>query len=143
MTPIQKTRNQKVIAALKNNKKKAQKTMRRPNGGRCCLCVSEDAAIEDGLKIRKCPPTTNEYNSIEYPQSETVKYLGWGKENPDIKVLPEFFMEAAQVNDSKLNVPHRIIAEFFANTFTRKKFKLSPEARVYANRLKNKVENWS
>ncbi len=140
MTPIQIARNKKVIAALHKNEKKAQKTMRRPNGGRCCLCVSEDAAIEDGLKIEKCAATRNEYNPISYPQSKTVQWLGWDKENPDIKVLPKFYLEAAQINDSKLNVPHKIIAEFFANTFTRKRFKLSPEARVYANRLKKKSE---
>jgi len=130
-------RHLKAVRALKNNTKKAQNIMRRSNGARCCLCVIEDAAIEDGLMIDKCDLVSS------VPKFNTAEWYEWDEDNgeakstdPILKVLPDFNMRASVINDSHLNVPHSIIAEFYANTFTRKRFKLSDKAKRFANLLK-------
>ena len=130
MNAIQKKRNQKVIAALKANKKKAMNEMRNKNGNRCCLCVAEDAAILDGLNIPKCSLDAN------FPRNETQDYLGWNDNDPSLVVLPgksRFF--ASEINDSKVGIPHSVIAEFFANTFTRKRARLTPKACKFAEKF--------
>lgn len=135
MNATQIKRNQKVIRALKLNKKKGKGQMRRSNGNRCCLCVAEDTAIEDGLKLEKCSVSIHNC----YPQNDTVDYLGWDGRNPDLVILKEkgqtYSLLASEVNDSEVNIPHRIIAEFMANTFTRTSFRLSKEARQFAKKL--------
>lgn len=135
MTPLRIKRNQKVIRALKLNKKKGKEQMRRENGNRCCLCVAEDTAIEDGLNLKKCSVSMNNC----YPRAETIDYLGWDRKNPKLVLLKEkgdtYSLPASKINDSEVNVPHRIIAEFMANTFTRKRFRLSKEARKFAREL--------
>lgn len=126
-------RNQTVIRALKANKKKAKGEMRKINGNRCCLCVAEDAAILDGLDIKQCEI------GADFPRERTADYLGWDNTNPSLLILPgKPKIDASEVNDSDVGIPHAVIAEFFANTFTRKRPRLTKKARMFAEKLLEK-----
>jgi hypothetical protein len=48
MTPEQKENLKAGIKALRDNPQKANGIMRDENGGRCCLCVLFDTAVERG-----------------------------------------------------------------------------------------------
>lgn len=124
-------RARKLAAALRANKKKAKSAMANKAGGRCCLCVAEDVAVEAG----KAKKQRNRCN-LNFPAGDTIKYFGWLEDNPYLFVdqgkTKEF--SAADLNDSVHEIPHRIIAEFFLLTFT-PNHKLSKEAAKYGSKL--------
>lgn len=124
-------RARKGAKALIANKKKAKDAMSNRAGGRCCLCVLEDVAVEAG-KAKK----QNNRCDKSSPDNDTINYFGWDSENPylfvDQKKKHEF--QATEINDSGLAIPHRIIAEYFLLTFT-PNHKLSDEAVKYGKDL--------
>lgn len=119
-TPRQKMlRNKAWAKALQENPLKATGFLRCNNGGRCCLGVAEDVAIELGLDIEK-----SHLGIMSVPE-KVVNFFGWEGQNP-LLVAAAFSngtpmsFPAIHLNDGK-ELPHTEIAECVLNTFVRKK----------------------
>ena len=126
-----KKRNESWAQELLVNKKKCTGQMRK-KGGRCCLQVAEDLAIEMGLKILRSRATDSN------PRWAVAEFYGWESADPLLLVPTTgepLKLEASVVNDSdhdlkrittnkqyiKSGLPHSKIAECVLNTFCREK----------------------
>jgi hypothetical protein len=117
-----KNRNQKWADALMLNKRKSRRSMRDGKGGRCCLQVAEDVAIECGLNITRSEATDM------YPSEELVDFFGWegSREYVKLNAPNDKTYDADILNDgsegSLYNIPepgisHKKIAECVLNTY--------------------------
>lgn len=106
MTQEQIERNRKGMAALRANEKQAIHKMRDENGGRCCLCVLQDAAIEMGFVPIK--------RSVALPCETLSEFYGWNHRNPDLKWRGGL-LAASGLNDA--GISHKNIADAFEETF--------------------------
>jgi hypothetical protein len=121
-TPAQvKHRNRLWAKALVKNKKKSVGKM-YCNGGRCCLAVAQNVAIECGVDIPK------NYDDDDVPHEFVAKFFGWSRRNPILSFpRKENFIDegqASELNDDNLyskngshGMPHKKIAECVLNTF--------------------------
>ena len=114
-------RNQLWADALRKNKKKARNIMRK-NGGRCCLAVAEDVAIQNGCKATISDP----YAKI--PKRAIAKWYGWDGTNPELDFGISFVKTASECNDGfvcfftqkkhkKIEFSHKEIADLVEQTF--------------------------
>ena len=111
-TPAQiKYRNRLWAEALKKNRKKAKNAMYR-NGGRCCLAVAQNVAIEHGVDVdkRKCG---------DVPHEEVARFFGWGSVTPYLLTPTGAIRTASDINDgyNGEELSHAKIAECVLNTF--------------------------
>jgi hypothetical protein len=127
-TPAQvKHRNRLWADALLKNKKKAIGLMYF-NGGRCCLAVAQNVAIECGVDIPK------NYDDSGMPHEFVAKFFGWGDINPALFFPRKNFIspkktftdktQASGLNDNNdysqngsNGMSHKKIAECVLNTF--------------------------
>jgi hypothetical protein len=122
-----KRRNRLWAQALLKNKKKAICQMYE-NGGRCCLAVAQDVAIECGVDIPK------NYDDDGMPHNLVAKFFGWDGGNPSLFFPRKDFISpqktftdrthASELNDDNVysqngshGVSHKKIAECVLNTF--------------------------
>ena len=79
LTEEQVVRGKAFVEALRNNKKKATGEMRNGFGGRCCLCVALDTALDMGFEPPICA------DQFEYlPPKQMGDFYGWEDLNPNI-----------------------------------------------------------
>ena len=116
-TPAQaKYRNRLWAKALRENKRKARRTMKDLHGGRCCLRVAEDVAIECGVEIK--------LRKSKLPSYKVSCFFGWGAFNvPSLNLPDGTIMSAAEINDdlNDCGLSHKQIAECVENTFVHPK----------------------
>lgn len=132
-TPAQiKHRNRLWAKALLQNDRKARGEMHDIHGGRCCLAVAQDVAIQHGVfdpSLRKIDDS--------FPHDAVCRFFGWKTNNPSLKVnVDDKFVqeEASTLNDGDINfagidienskirrkgLSHKQIAECVLNTFVR------------------------
>lgn len=91
------------LQRLRENEKKAKERMRDGDGGRCCLCVLQGAAIEQGASIRE--------DDDELPSFEMADFYGFDYRNPSL-VLGK---TASMLNDGHgvEEFSHKEIADIF------------------------------
>ncbi len=129
--PLNPTEQQRIYRnglwakALEANKRKARESMRDGHGGRCCLQVAEDVAIECGLDIKR-----SDY-SAEYPSHEVGLFFGWYNtkgyttNNPRLS-YEEDSISASELNDNEYHngkskgLPHKEIAKIVRKNFCKK-----------------------
>lgn len=115
------------MKALRENEKKATGMMRNADGGRCCLCVALDVAVErgydpDGLSRRNF----SDLNMV--PPPDMGEFYGWGHvSNPRLIDDNNIEADAAPFNDGREQTDeyiiaigertHKEIADIFENTF--------------------------
>ena len=125
MTPIQIERNRAFLADLRANQVKAMRKFRNDlTGGRCCLCVAWDSAVNHGFQ-----PEESECTIDEVPHEELADYYGWPSVNPELKFFGER-RQASEWNDGnpedrRSAISHVEIADAFEQTFPELK---TPEA---------------
>lgn len=112
-----KTRNELWAKALDENSQKARKRMRNDIGGRCCLAVAEDVAIQCGVKI------DDNDRDLHFPAPDVGRFFGWRDgDNPFLKTPSGDECLASLLNDGcesfgVVELTHRQIAECVRNTF--------------------------
>lgn len=112
MKKLFKDRNRLLCQALRENKKKAKNRMRDDAGGRCCLCVARDVAIENGLALpEECPE--------KLPEQEVADWYGWDFKVPYLETPDEGLISATSLNDGcdTKERSHKTIASYFEATF--------------------------
>lgn len=113
MTEEQKHRNELWAKALEANTKKARGKMYGVNGGRCCLAVAQDVAIENGLTL----PSERDEHLVVTP--EVAKWFGWENQNPILIYKDGKEASAAYMNDyiNGKGLEHVEIARCVRETF--------------------------
>lgn len=133
-TPAQiKHRNRLWAKALLQNDRKARGEMYNVDGGRCCLAVAQDVAIEHGA----LDASLRKEDCHNFPHANVCSFFGWKENNPklNVNVGGQFVKEgAASLNDGDTNfagidienskirykgLSHKQIAECVLNTFVR------------------------
>ena len=117
-TPQQiKIRNRMWADALLKNKKKAIGNMYE-NGGRCCLAVAQNVAIQCGVE------NINKKHTKLTPDDKVHQFFGWGKEIPKLSIPTGQTQYASNLNDDDSHssngssgLSHKKIAECVMNTF--------------------------
>lgn len=128
--PLNPTEQQRIYRnglwakALEANKRKARRSMRDGHGGRCCLQVAEDVAIECGLTIERSMSSDFE------PPEQVAKFFGWDDTDPTLSHTDEYGgdyeTDASQLNDcfyfsnKSLGMPHKEIAKIVRENFCKK-----------------------
>ncbi len=133
-TPAQiKHRNRLWAKALLQNDRKARGEMHGIRGGRCCLAVAQDVAIEHGA----LDASLRKEDCHNFPHDNVCRFFGWKTNNPKLNVnVGDKFVkeEASTLNDGDDNfsgidienskirhkgLSHKQIAECVLNTFVR------------------------
>ena len=114
-------RNALWAQALEQNRRRTEKRMRSRNGGRCCLCVATDLAIEQGwVNENKYDYGENKPNNL--PSKAVAKAFGWFCTNPTLKDPQSECITAwaTDLNDQK-HLAHKEIAKWVRHTFCESK----------------------
>ena len=132
LTDQQVARGRALCKALRTNCKKAINRMRTPDGGRCCLAVALDTAIEDGFVVPPRGENTN-HTADEYPYLPPftlASWYGWDNQRSTRDYFPMLQMPGYYATwhpagiwndgDATYRLPpftHAQIADAFENTF--------------------------
>lgn len=122
-----KHRNRIWAEALLTHQRKTRSKMYDGKGGRCCLAVAQDIAIEHGVKVDK-------KESLYAPYRLVADFFGWDSIDPQLWVNvngKREFINASGINDGNSSfssqknrakgLTHPQIAECVLNTFVHPK----------------------
>tara|TARA_R110002167_G_scaffold98020_3_gene258258 strand:- start:1334 stop:1771 length:438 start_codon:yes stop_codon:yes gene_type:complete len=124
-----KYRNRLWSAALRKNKKKATSCMYDEVGGRCCLAVAQDVAIQQGVHIPDDELDAGYEDKESYPHENVEKFFGWDSFTPTLLTSNAGGDSAPDLNDAvrfsngvkEWGMTHKRIAECVDNTFVHPK----------------------